>query len=227
MRGLGQPSEWFNNVWMPLHLVLIAVVSLITGDLFIASRLVSIVFGVVLLVVLWGIGRQYAGNWGGTLAAMLGATHPLVLLLSATAMVDICYVATFMLGLAYYSRFSQSPRPASVDLFAACGLFTLACAFHYNAWIAVLLMVPLLFRDLYRAALPRPIVAASLLVVASVPCAWVIWNWQRTGQPLAFFSQHRDYSENYWAHFGWHPSPLAAIKVLAPPSASIRPWSRS
>ena len=222
-RGLGQPSEWFDGVWLPLHLALLAVTSLLTGDLLLASRLVSISFGVILVVALWGIGRQSGGNFGGALAAILGATHPLVVLLSGTAMVDICYVSMFILGLSFYLRVSYSPHPDPIDLFKACGLLTLACAFHYNAWIAVLLLVPFLLRDLYRAYLPRQVVATSLLLLGSFPFAWVAWNWVHSGHPLAFFAKHSEYSATFWAHLGWHASPRAAVKARSSMlSASIR-----
>jgi hypothetical protein len=221
-RGLDQPSQWFAYVWLPLHLVMIGVTSLATGDLFLASRLISIIFGIVLVVALWGIGRQLAGVWGGALAAILGATHPLVVVLSATAMVDICYVATLVLGVSFYLRFSHAQAPRPRTLFAACSLFTLSCAFHYNAWIAVLLMVPLLLRDLVVGRVSRPIMVAGLVIVGSVPCGWIGWNWIETGNPLAFFSAHSDYSANFWAHNGWHASAGAGAEALF---ASIRVYS--
>jgi 4-amino-4-deoxy-L-arabinose transferase-like glycosyltransferase len=213
-RGLSDPSLWFARVWLPLHFPLIAGTSLLTGDLLLAGRLVSITFGAFLIVALFGIGRQFGGNPGGAFAAILGATHPLVALLSATAMVDICYVSTFIMGLRVYLKFHHSERPGPTELFAACGLFTLACAFHYNAWIAVLVLVPFLLRRLYLSGLRAPIIAGSLVVLGSVPCAWVGWNWAQTGKFLGFFSHHSEYSAHYWSHLGWEASPRASVAAI-------------
>ena len=77
------------------------------------------------------------------LAAVLTATHPLVALLSATAMADICYVALWMMGLRCYLRYSSDPSAGTSSLLTACGLMTLSCGFHYNAWVAVCILVAL------------------------------------------------------------------------------------
>jgi 4-amino-4-deoxy-L-arabinose transferase-like glycosyltransferase len=213
-RGLSHPSEWFTGIWLPLHFVLIAGTSLVTGDQLLAARLVSIAFGVLLILALFGIGRQFGGNLGGALAAIVGATHPLVALLSATAMVDICYVAMLMMGLRFLLKVHHSPVANPIDRFVSCGFLTLACAFHYNAWIAVVILAPFLVRSLYRTELRPSIVLGSLLILGSVPCAWVVWNWVHRGKPLAFFSNHSEYSAHLWSHLGWHASPQAAVFAL-------------
>ncbi len=41
--GLARPRIWFQGIWLPLHLMLIAATSLVMGDFFLASRHVSIV----------------------------------------------------------------------------------------------------------------------------------------------------------------------------------------
>lgn len=215
-QGLSEPSLWFQGIWMPPHLMLIGIASRLTGDPFLASRLISIVFGSILIVAVWGIGYQIGGNRGGMFAAILTASHPLVAILSATAMADICYVALCVMGLRFYLRFSSSPpdQTSSLGLFAACGCLTLACGFHYNAWIAVLLVVPFLLHDLHRLSSGLPVKVASLGLLGSVPVAWVLWNWIHTGEPLAFFSNHSEYSASFWAHNGWFPSTGAAIAAI-------------
>ena len=212
--GLAHPSVWFKSVWMPLHFALIASAGVLTNDLFLGSRLVSIAFGILLVVALCGIGHHFGGNKGALLAAILGATHPLVVLLSGTAMVDICYVATYMLGVRFYLKATTSDCPSSPVYLLACGLLSLACAFHYNAWIAVILLAPFLFRDLYRAALPRRVVVSGWVILGSVPLAWVAWNWASSGNPFGFFAKHSDYSATFWASLGWHASTTAALQAL-------------
>lgn len=123
--GLGDSAVWFNprGVWMPLHLILIGVTSLFANDWLIAVRIVSIAFGLVLVLAIWDIGRQLGGDRCGAIAAILGATHPLACLLSATAMADICYVSMFMMGLSFYLRFSARRASAlEILLWAAASL---------------------------------------------------------------------------------------------------------
>ncbi len=186
----------------------------LTGDLMLASRVVSIAFGLLLVVAVWGIGRRFGGDLGGGLAAILCATHPLVVLLSATALVDICYVSMVLCGFSFYLRFAESPTSPPIDLFAACGMMTIACAFHYNAWIVVLVFVALMLRDLYRGDLPRRLVVGGLFVLGSWPCVWVAWNWRHFGSPLAFLTRHKGYSESFWLHSGYRPSLPGAIAAL-------------
>ena len=97
-QGLQEPSLWFQGIWMPPHLCSLARPAVLTGDPFLASRLISIVFGSILIVAVWAIGHQMGGNRGGVVAAVLTASHPLVAVLSATAMADICYVALCVYG---------------------------------------------------------------------------------------------------------------------------------
>ena len=213
-RGLAAPSEWFDNVWLPLHFVLIAFAGVLTNDMLFGARLISIAFGILLVAAMCGIGHQFGGNKGAAIAAILGATHPMVVLFSSSTMVDICYVATYMLGLRFYLKASQSEHRNPVVYLMACTLLTLACAFHYNAWIAVLLLIPFLCRDLYQAHLSRRVVLAGFLVLGSVPLAWVIWNWARVGDPIVFFAKHSAYSKTLWDSLGWHASTPAALELL-------------
>ena len=214
--GFKNPSAWFAQIWLPLHFGLIAVTSVVTGDLMLASQLISIGFGMLLVISLWNIGRQFGGDLAGGLAAILCATHPLVVLLSATAMVDICYVSTLLFGFRFYLKFSRSSQPRPIDLFAACGTLTIACAFHYNAWIAVLIFVPFVLRAT-STGLPFPrggLLIGSLFLLGSVPCAWVAWNWLHFGHPLDFLGKHSEYSASYWLYLGYRPSVPAAVAAL-------------
>ena len=109
--GITHPRMWFGQTWMPLHLCLIAMASALTDDLMLASRLVSIGFGLVLVIALWDLGRRFGGDLAGGLSAVFCATHPLVVLLSGTGMADICYVALLSCALSVYLRFAEAPAP--------------------------------------------------------------------------------------------------------------------
>ena len=67
----------------------------------------------------------------------------------STGLFDILYVAIFILGLSYYGQWQRSCGLSA--LFVACLLFALACAFHYNSWLAVLVVGTLISYDLILA----------------------------------------------------------------------------
>jgi hypothetical protein len=221
-RGMNEPWVWFDEIWLPLHFVCLGVTSLLTGDLLLASRLVSIAFGTLLVVALWQIGQTFAGESGGGFAAFLGATHPLVVLLSATAMSDICYVALTMLALRYYLKAATSADPDPTSRIVTCGLLTVACGFHYNAWVASVLLVPFLLYDRARGVVSSRVLLSSLLLLSALPLGWMAWNWMHKGHALAIYGEHAGSTAKFWESLGWHASPRSAIRAV---SATLRLYS--
>ena len=45
-------------------------------------------------------------------------------------------------------------------------MMTVACAFHYNAWVVVLVFVLPMLRDLYRLAVPGRVAVIAVFVLA-------------------------------------------------------------
>lgn len=213
VRGLHQPSLWFDGTWMPSHYFLIALGYLLTGNLLVATRLISVCFGVLLIVSLWRVVRQADGEIGAAIALFLAATHSLVVLLSATGMADIAYVSLLVCGAGLYVRSTTHLHSRRMFL-ASCTALTLACAFHYNAWIAVVAFVPFVLFDLQAARHSGKAVVAGLLILGSVPAIWIVWNWFSLGDPTAFLAAHREYSAQRWTTWGWQASFPAAARVI-------------
>src|SRR5262245_49277023 len=141
--------------------------------------------------------KQIGDSWAGGIAAALCATHPLVVWLSATGLVDILYTATFFLGLSYYV---QQPRTAS-HLYIACALFALSCTFHYNAWLVVAPLGAVIAFDIWGRR-NRLSLSLGLCTIVVVPLAWCIWNWLRDGDFFAFLHEHIKASAPTYENWG-------------------------
>ena len=152
-----------------------------------------VVFGV------YRLSKQMDAGWAGAIATILCATHPLVVLLSATGLVEVLYAGAFILGLSYYV---QRPRTLS-QFYVACALFALSCTFHYNAWLAVAPVGAAMLLDFIRGKeSERSSLFVGLCIIASFPVAWFIWNWLQHGSPLSFLNVHIEESTQEYETWG-------------------------
>ena len=213
--GLNKPAMWFNAPWLPSHFPLLAGAYLLIGNLLIASRLVSILFGIVAIIAIYRLGCHLKEESVGGLAAILAATSPLTVWLSATGLVDILYVALFIFGLSYYVQWQRSG--GLYALYVACTLFAVSCAFHYNAWLAGMAVGLLLGYDLvWGQNRNRLHVLLGLGILSIVPIAWCAGNWISEGDPLAFLYKHIHDSAPLYENWGASPPSLkSAIYFLA------------
>lgn len=187
--GLNDPTMWFQHIWLPAHFPLLAAAYVTIGDLLMASRLVSVLCGFVAIIAIYRLGHYYRDAGVGALAAILMATSPLTVWLSATGLVDILYVAFFVLGFSYYIQWQRCR--GLFALYIACGLFALSCAFHYNAWLAVMAVGMLLIYDLLCSSSRERLHGfLGLCILALVPVLWCAWNWFAHGDPLDFLHGH-------------------------------------
>lgn len=193
------PRTWFSLIWLPGHFPLIRMAYIVIGDLLTASRFVSILGGVVVVFGVYRLSRQMGAIWAGGIAAMLCATHPLVVLLSATGLVDIVYTGPFILGLSYYVQ-----RPLALSQFyVACTLFAVSCAFHHNAWLAVVPVgAAISFDFILGQRNNRLNLFVGLCIIALVPVAWCTWNLLQYGSPLSFLQGHVEESTRDYQRWG-------------------------
>ncbi len=199
--GLENPTVWFEHIWLPGHFPLLAAGYAFTGDLLIGSRLVSVLFGVVAIFAVYRLGYYLKSDGVGGVAAILMATSPLAVWLSATGLVDILYGAFFILGLSYYVQWQRSHDLHS--LYLSCGLFACSCTFHYNAWLAVMAVGMLLSYDLlWSKNRERLHGVLGLFILALVPMLWCAWNWFTHGDPLDFLHGHIESSALLYEKWG-------------------------
>jgi 4-amino-4-deoxy-L-arabinose transferase-like glycosyltransferase len=87
-------------VFPPLYPGLIGLVRFLAGDVEVAARVVSLIAGLALVAALHGVTREAFGDQVGRLAALLGATHPLLIALSISTYSEGLAMA-FVTGAAY------------------------------------------------------------------------------------------------------------------------------
>jgi len=213
--GLNDPAIWFDHVWLPGHFPLLAAAYVLVGDLLVASRLVSVLFGIVAIIGIYRLGQHLKADGVGGLAAILWATSPLAVWLSATGLVDILYVSLFILGLSYYVQWQRSGEVSA--LYIACMWLGVSCAFHHNAWLAVMAVGVLIGVDLIwdrsRSWLHGLL---GLSILGIVPIAWCAWNWFAHGDPLYFLHAHVEHSAGIYENMGASaPSLKNAIYQIA------------
>ncbi len=221
--GLKNPEIWFDHVWLPGHFPLIAAAYVMIDDILVASRVVSIPFGIIAIVGVYRLGCHLKADGVGGFAAILLATSPLVVWLSATGLVDILYVAIFILGFSYYVKWQQSGE--SQSLYSACLLLGLSCAFHYNAWLAGMTVGILISCDLFLDRTRNRLHGfLGLCVLGLVPVAWCTWNWLAHGDPLYFLHTHVEHSAAIYENLGASsPSVKNAIHHLASSILGLSP----
>jgi 4-amino-4-deoxy-L-arabinose transferase-like glycosyltransferase len=214
-RGLNEPAIWFDYVWLPGHFPLVAAAYVLIGDIFIASRLVSVLFGIVAIFGVYRLGYHLKADGVGGLAAILMATSPLTVWLSSTGLVDILYVALFILGLSYYVQWQRSGGLSA--LYVAGTLLAVSCTFHHNAWLAGMAVGVLVAIDLiWDRSRNRLHGLIGLCILSIVPIAWCAWNWLSYGDPLFFLHTHVEHSASIYEKIGGSsPSLKNAIYRLA------------
>ena len=86
-------NEGYKNLWFPpLYPILIGISSLITNNLELASRLISILFGVLLIIPVFLFVKRFYNEKSAYLASILTAIYPVLAYLSTIAYSDSLYI---------------------------------------------------------------------------------------------------------------------------------------
>lgn len=106
IRALGLAADWkgeftfYTIAWLPLELYLNAAMLTVWPDPLLAPRFTVLVCSLVLLVFFYKIVRRLFGRpQVAAIASILVASHPWYIWLSGTPMLDMYYMAFFMVGL--------------------------------------------------------------------------------------------------------------------------------
>jgi 4-amino-4-deoxy-L-arabinose transferase-like glycosyltransferase len=160
---------WLGQQHPPLFPILFSLTLKLPGpDLFI-MRLVSVFFLAGTLVVTYFLGRELYSREIGYLAALLLLSFPLVIRMSATAMMDIPLAFFFGLALLMLIRLSKNPsygRACIAGLVIAIGLLT--------KYIMVFIFVVVFFYFICFKSF-RKITVHLLLVAAVSMSVFAIW----------------------------------------------------
>src|ERR1700720_937625 len=168
----------------PLFPLLIAAVSLLTHQLDLAGRLISVTMGTLLVLPAYSITLQLYNRKVAYVAALLTACHPLLVGFASTVFSETTYM-TFVLSGAYWSLGCLSLQSARAFLLAG-GFFGLAyltrqeAALYPFLTIAVLAGIVLINRQQIPQIGLRSCLLLSPFLILAIP--YVVWLSAETGQ---------------------------------------------
>jgi 4-amino-4-deoxy-L-arabinose transferase-like glycosyltransferase len=185
-RWLQHPTRDLHfDVWLPIHFWLMAVPSVIVGDVELGSRLLSLVLGILSVGLVWLLTKELDGRGSAVFSTIIFAFYSLHIAYSTTSSSDAPYIFFVLGGLALFFRARQTE-----EIWALClgGIsLTLGAGIRYEAWIFIAgLNAILLLRRRFKS------LVFFLLTSGAWPVFWMIYEWITRGHPL--YSPKLNYS---------------------------------
>ncbi|HXC50304.1 MAG TPA: glycosyltransferase family 39 protein [Candidatus Limnocylindrales bacterium] len=187
--GLGYTSGW-GDVGQPIAhhppawVTLLGLVSALGGRSLRAHQLTTVVVGLALIAVAGAVGRRYAGNRSGILAAFAAALYPGFWVVEANVLSEplgLVLIGIFMLLVANLRDDPTLHRCLGVG--AVCGLLALVRS-EQSALLAIV-VAPVLFRVPGLAPSQRiSWLVGAVLAFVTVISPWTIYNSRRFAQPV-------------------------------------------
>lgn len=177
------------NVWQPWHFYLLGLALKIhNGDLFFTSRIVTMIFSLISLAMLYLLTRKLFNRWVALLSVLIVGLLRVHVNLSLTPMVDIIFV-TFLLGFLYFFFVWLDTRADRYLLLAAV-MVGVASGLRYDGWPTVAVFsVYLGTRWLIGLWLTRSLRPLWLLAIglACLPAfIWLLGNYIYWDDPFHF-----------------------------------------
>jgi 4-amino-4-deoxy-L-arabinose transferase-like glycosyltransferase len=175
--GMATPGE---QLWFPpLFPWLVVAVTLLTGDAEIAGRIVSVVFGSLVVVPVYLIARRMYGERVAIGAAALVGIHPLLVEYSTTVYCESTYLTIVLTAI--YMSMRAMDNPTLKALFLAGASYGLAYlvrteALAYMLVACALLALRVTFNGAqHRASLLRrlPVMVLGFVLFAGPYIAWI------------------------------------------------------
>jgi 4-amino-4-deoxy-L-arabinose transferase-like glycosyltransferase len=163
---------WLGQQHPPLFPIIFSLALRLPGPDLFAMRLVSVLFLAGTLVATYLLGRELYSREIGYLAALLMLSFPLVIRLSAAAMMDIQLVFFFSLALLLSIRLSRNPSyrlACATGLVIGLGLLT---KYIMIFTFVVLFVYVLFFKSFQRIKIQLLLVAAVSLSVFAI---WLLY----------------------------------------------------
>ena len=180
----------------PLHLYLVGG-ALQVFDREEAGRVVSLLFGVLSVIPLFGLTRRYFGTRAATWACLAFAPWGIHIQSSTTAGSEAVALFFMLAAFAAFARALDMRTPTS--FIAPAVVMNLACALRYDAWMYVALLSVL---PAFRWRTIRGIKAGAIFLLLSLPYPlfWMYGNAMAHGDalyPLAYIDAfHRTWAES-------------------------------
>jgi len=182
------------NAWQPWHFYLLGMaIKLFPGDLFITSRLVTMLFSFLSLGFLYLISRNLFNRWVGLIAVLIAGLMRTHINLSLTPMVDVIFI-TFLAGFLYYFLVWFDKQSDTYLLLSAL-MLAFSSGLRYDSWFVVAIFSGLM--GIYWIIRTRATRSLQLtyLLSAGIACTpvliWLWGNYHYLGNPFQFLARHR------------------------------------
>ncbi len=162
--GLRDIEGNINTVFMPLYPIFTGVVSLIVSNGELAARLISIIFGALLILPVYGLARRIYDQKVALIAAAITAVYPALTYISSITYADSLYL--FLITSAMYTGYRALQSGVLKEYIATAVLYSLAYLTRPEGWLYILLTALYVLwhkREQWKKAI-KP--AATVLIVA-------------------------------------------------------------
>jgi hypothetical protein len=182
--GMGQP-QGVHLIFPPLFPFAIAAVSLLTGDVEIAGRLLSVTLGALIVLPTYIIASKMYGRQTAAVAAALVACHPFLIYMSTTVHCEMSYLILILSAICFALLATENPTLR--NHFYSGGMYGLAYLVRPDAAAYMLISAALVFVSIFVrqcAGVFFTFARVSLMIgtFALVAAPYVAWLSKETGQ---------------------------------------------
>ncbi|MFC2154785.1 ArnT family glycosyltransferase, partial [Candidatus Altiarchaeota archaeon] len=204
------PDDWWAA---PLYPYTIALVQPLVGNPFYSGKLVSLLFGVLTLPLVYLVGEKFFDKGTGLLAMFLLALTPQHIFNSGVIMRE---ALTGFLVLLFSYFFLQARMDGKRAYWISSGLLGgVMCLSRYTC-IPILLAVMLYTLIDYRKNLPWKNILIFLSIVFIILLPWGVYTWNYFGSPFYSNALHKKYVE-YWRVAMFEEEPPTFIDYYGDP----------
>lgn len=199
--------------WLPFETYINGLALMVWDNVIWTPRVTAFIFSCFLLVYFVKLVRHIFGRLPVTvLAGVLLVFNPWFIWLSGTPMLDIYYLAPFVAGLYYISKWISGRR--GLHLVIAGLLFFFSTGFHSQSWILVNVVNLCLCFFAWRMLRQKDygslvklvgfFILSNLFILIYIPSEYLA-----TGQWLSMFRIHTEFTKNYYN--GYHVGTLQKL----------------
>lgn len=200
---LKDPYFITGDLWPPLHLYLSALAVEILGDPFNSIRLVSLIFGTIIIFPYYYLVKSLFDKRVATISTLILTFLSIHVQYSTYSMSEVPFAFFLTISLYFFFRFKREEKKKINNLIISAIFLNIASMTRYEAWLFIPLLTILVLNNIsdieYVREFPftRNKVAIyfyTFLIISSIfPILWTIGNYHLYGDP--FYGQ--SWSDNW------------------------------
>ncbi|HLC55047.1 MAG TPA: glycosyltransferase family 39 protein [Candidatus Nanoarchaeia archaeon] len=178
--GLKDIEGNVNTVFMPLYPILVGIISFLIKNGEMAARLISVIFGALLVLPVYGLAKRFYNEKIALLAALIIAVYPALAYISTIAYADSLYI--FLITSAMYFGYQSLQTGKARHYLATGACFSLAYLARPEGWVYIPLVAAYMLwhkREHWKNAI-KPVL--SLLIIALlIALPYFIFSYAQAG----------------------------------------------